>query len=275
MVITTSGDRGVRASGPGDVGKALWTREIEEALHRGDIDLAVHSLKDLPGDLPPGLVIGGVLPREDPRDVLIHAGGALGIHDLPDGARIGTGSTRRSAFLLSRRPDLEVLPLKGNVPTRIARLDAGDFDGIVLAAAGLRRLGIARRDARTLEPDEMCPALGQGIVAVEVRESDAGQTWTSHLSHEETVVAMTAERALLRTLGVGCGAPVGGLATVRDGRIAVRGVILSPDGRETVEERREGTVDRAEALGIEVASALLDGAGRAILERSRSVVERT
>lgn len=266
--ITTTGDRREVPRDPADIGKALWTREIEVALSSGEVDLAVHSLKDLPAELPTGLTIGATLPREDPSDVLVSRGEPRPVSGLPSGARVGTGSIRRAASLRRARPDVEVVELKGNVPTRLRRLEEGAFDAIVLASAGLNRLGLRPPGAFRLD-DVMPPALCQGIVAVEIRQEDLREHWVRALAHEETMTVMRAERALLRELGVGCGAPVGGLATVRDGVLRVFGEVLSPDGREFVRESVEGPAGDAEALGSRVGRMLVEGAAAGLLKSLR------
>ncbi len=265
MTITTTGDRREIPRDPRDIGKALWTREIEEALRDGEIDLAVHSLKDLPAKLPEGLEIGAVRPREDPRDVLVSAGDPVPVDGLARGARVGTGSTRRVAALLRSRPDLEVVPLKGNVPTRLKRLEEGAFDAIVLAAAGLNRLGLKPPGGVPLEPDVMTPALCQGIVAIEVREADLGAPWVAALDHEETATATRAERALLGALGVGCGAPVGGLARLGEGTVEVFGEVLSLDGASHAAERASGPTEEAAALGRAVGRRLVEDSAAELL----------
>ncbi|NNF12208.1 MAG: hydroxymethylbilane synthase [Gemmatimonadetes bacterium] len=270
VTITTRGDRREIPRDPADIGKALWTREIEEALHEGSIDLAVHSLKDLPAELPEGLVVGAVLPREDPGDVLVSRGAPLSLVELPEGARVGTGSIRRAAALAKARPDLRVVELKGNVPTRLRRLDEGDFDAIVLAAAGLNRLGRNPTGLCAIDPAIMPPALCQGVVAVEVREGDVGTAWVTALDDPVTMTATRAERALLAELEVGCGAPVGGLAVVEGGGVMVYGEVLSPDGSRWVREVDQGPVAEAAAVGRAVGEALASGAAAPLLESLRS-----
>lgn len=270
VTITTTGDRREIPRDPADVGKALWTREIEEALAEGDVDLAVHSLKDLPAELPTGLIVGAVLPREDAGDVLVSRGEPRSIDDLPEGARVGTGSIRRAASIRKIRPDVRVVELKGNVPTRLRRLEDGDFDVIVLAAAGLNRLGLEPPGLHPVDASVMPPALCQGIVAVEIRQEDAREHWVEALNHPVTMSATRAERALLAELEVGCGAPVGGLATVTDGAMTVYGEVLSPDGRTWVRERDRGPAEDAEAIGHRVGRALVEGEAAPLLRSLRS-----
>lgn len=270
VTITTAGDRREIPREPADIGKALWTREIEEALAQGEIDLAVHSLKDLPAALPRGLMVGAVLPREDPGDVLVSRDEPRAIEELPEGARVGTGSVRRGASLRKARPDVDVVELKGNVPTRLRRLEEGDFDAIVLAAAGLNRLVLSPGGAHPLDPSVMPPALCQGIVAIEVRQEDRTKGWIEALNDAVTMTATRAERALLAELEVGCGAPVGGLARVREGRLEVYGEVLSPDGRRWARKSVRGAEEDAAELGRAVGRALLEGEGAAILDSLRS-----
>jgi len=271
VVITTTGDRRSRKPDPGEIGKALWTLEIEQALATGEIDLAVHSLKDLPADLPEGLILGATPSRQDPRDVLIGREDITDASELPPGSRVGTGSVRRRAALLAANPELQVEELKGNVPTRLQRLEDGDFDAIVLAAAGLRRLGLEREGMLHLDPLVMPPALCQGIVGVEVREADIDSGWVRGLRHAPSWTAALAERAFLGTLQVGCGAPVGGLATVQDGRVRLRGVVMSPDGDRRFEAVEEGPTGEARVVGLRVGAALVDGKASELGEELRAL----
>lgn len=269
VTITTTGDRREVPRDPADIGKALWTREIEVALSSGEVDLAVHSLKDLPAELPVGLTIGAVLPREDPSDVLVSRGTPRTVSELPSGARVGTGSIRRAASLRRARPDVEVVELEGNVPTRLRRLEEGAFDAIVLASAGLNRLGLRPPGAFVLDDGVMPPALCQGIVAIEIRQEDLREHWVDALTDVGTMSVTRAERALLRELGVGCGAPVGGLGTIREGVLHVFGEVLSPDGREWVRESVEGPVADAEELGSRVGRMLVEGVAAPLLKSLR------
>ena len=274
--IRTEGDRVAELPLTRVAGKAFFTGEIEEALSRGEIDLAVHSLKDLATATPPGLVLGAVLAREDPRDVLLVrqdlASAALGsgLDALPAGARVGTCSLRRRALLSRWRPDLELADLRGNVPTRIERLDEGRFEAIVLAAAGVKRLGLEHRIGAFLPPDRVLPAPGQGAIAVQVREADAEvRAWIERLDDPATRAATAAERALLARLEGGCQVPVGALAELAGRRLAIAGIVCSLDGRMAVEGRlaveiAAGAEARAEAedLGRALADDLLGrGAG--------------
>ena len=269
--IRTSGDRLTDAPlGPAG-GKGLFVKEIEEALLAGRVDLAVHSLKDLPADLPAGLALAAFPPREDPRDVLVAR--AVGTLDaLPEGAAVGTGSLRRQAQLLHLRPDLKVVPIRGNVDTRLRKLDAGEVDAVLLAAAGLRRLGLGARITEYLPPDRMIPAIGQGALAIEVRERDlAGALGevVRALDDAETRAAVVAERAFLRALGGDCKTPVAAHATLASGRITLRGIVASWHGRQVARGEVAGAAAEGEHLGTALAGDLLARGGQAILEALR------
>lgn len=262
VIITTEGDRIQDRPLYQIGGKGLFVNAIEDAMLAGAIDLAVHSMKDLPGRLAPGLTIACTPPREDPRDALL-ASQRLPAADrtlatLPAGARVGTTSLRRAALVRRQNPDLEILPLRGNVPTRLGRLAAGDFDAILLAAAGLRRLGRLPADAECLDPDQFCPAAGQGILALECREDDARvRALLAPLGDAEAAIAAAAERSFLARLDGGCQVPMGCHARVDGGRVEVRGVIVDPSGRPYFSQTAGGPIDDAAALGLEVAEALL------------------
>jgi hydroxymethylbilane synthase len=266
-VIKTTGDKitdvGLSRIGAQVGTKGLFTKEIEEALLAGSIDIAVHSLKDMPTELPAGLTLAAIPEREDPRDALV--GRAL--EDLPQGARIGTGSLRRSAQLRARRPDLQIEDIRGNVDTRLRKLDEGRYDAIVLAAAGLRRLGLENRITEVFNPGVMCPAVGQGALAVETR-NDGGPAFqiAQRLEHPETRASITAERAVLASLGGGCQAPVGSYAYVHDATLYVIGLIISPDGSNRIRHAKQGLVADASALGHALAERLLAEGGKDILE---------
>ncbi|MCL4854731.1 MAG: hydroxymethylbilane synthase [Bryobacteraceae bacterium] len=266
-IIRTTGDNITDVSlarlGASTGVKGLFTKEIEEALLDGRIDLAVHSLKDMPVDLPDGLVLAAVPEREDARDVLV--GSTLA--RLPRNAKVGTSSLRRAAQLRACRPDLVIEPLRGNIDTRLRKLDEGQYAGIVLAAAGLKRMGWDGRIAEPLPAEVMCPAVGQGALAIETR-ADEGRARQAcrKLEHAQTRAAVTAERALLRSLGGGCQVPIGGHAVVEGGRVHLRAVVISPDGREIVRRENSGAVVEAEHVGAELGRDILDAGARAILE---------
>jgi hydroxymethylbilane synthase len=261
-IIKTTGDKitDVALSKVGS--KGLFTKEIEEALLEGRADLAVHSLKDLPTDLPSGLVLAGVPEREDPRDAIL--GRRLG--DLSNGARVGTSSLRREAQLRFRRPDLAVEPLRGNLDTRLRKLQEGRYEAIVLAVAGLKRLGWEERIAEVLSPGVMCPAIGQGALALETRETGLARDACAKFDHPETRAAVTGERAVLAALGGGCQVPIGANATVHNGCLRLRAVVAAPDGSQLVSAETEGTAANAAEIGRDLARELLDRGARRILD---------
>lgn len=273
--IETGGDRVVDRALSTLPGKAFFTKEIERALLDRQVDLAVHSLKDLATETPPGLTLPAVLARSDPRDVLVSRTGA-DLDDLPPGARVGTSSLRRRALVARRRPDLELADLRGNVPTRLDKLDSGRFDAIVLAAAGLERLGLESRVSAHLDPLDHPPAVGQGAIAVQARDDDdATLEWLRRLDHAPTRHAVTAERSLLRRLEGGCQIPLGALATLDGDRLELRAMVCSLDGRQSVEGRRTGRPEHADQLGRELAEELLDRGAESILEHIRGRSEET
>ncbi len=261
-IIKTTGDKITDVPLAQVGGKGLFTKEIEEALLDGRADLAVHSLKDLPTELPAGLVLAAVPEREDPRDAVI----GKRLAELPDGARVGTSSLRRSAQLRKLRPGLAIESVRGNLDTRLRKLDEGRYDAILLAAAGLKRLGWAERIAEILPPETMCPAVGQGALAIETRRSGAGFDACSVLDHAATHAAVTAERGLLASLGGGCQVPIGAHATVSGDTIRLLGVVASPDGSQIIRAESTGTLDGAEALGRKMGETLLGMGARQILE---------
>jgi hydroxymethylbilane synthase len=261
-IVKTTGDK-ITDVPLAQVGtKGLFTKEIEEALLDGRADLAVHSLKDLPAELPAGLVLAAVPEREDPRDAV--AGKRLA--DLAAGAKVGTSSLRRAAQLRALRPDLVVESIRGNLDTRIRKRDEGLYDAIVVAAAGLKRLGWADRIAEILPVDAMCSAVGQGALAIETRETGPGFDAVLLLNHAATRAAVTAERGVLAALGGGCQVPIGAYATVDGGHLRISAVVASPDGREIVRAAAEGDAAGAERIGTDLGAALLERGARRILE---------
>lgn len=260
-IIKTTGDKITDVPLAQVGGKGLFTKEIEEALLDGRIDLAVHSLKDLPAVLPDGLAIAAIPERELPFDALV----GLPLADLKPGARVGTSSLRRAAQLKRLRPDLVIENIRGNLDTRLRKLDEGLYDAIVLAAAGLRRLGWGDRIAEVLTPEFMCPAVGQGALAIETRSASEAYEICGKLDHEPTRIAVTAERAVLAALGGGCQVPIGAHAEVRDGRVRMRALIAHPDGSDVVVLVDEASVEKAEELGQGMALRLLEGGGREFL----------
>ena len=265
----TTGDRLSRLDAA-MTGKDLFTREIDEALLDGRIDVAVHSLKDLPSRLPAGLALAAVPVREDPSDVLI-SGDADSFAGLPAGSRIGTSSPRRRAQVLSARPDLEVTDARGNVDTRIRRLREGRWDALVLARAGLARLERLSDVTEVLPASWMLPAIGQGALAVMTREDDKPvRDLVGEVDHLASHREVLAERALLELLEAGCRAPVAGLARTEGGRLRLAAAVFAPDGSRTLKEERDGSAENAVELGFEVARRLLDRGAAELLALSRS-----
>ncbi len=250
----------------------LFTRDLDEALSAGRIDMAVHSLKDVPSVLAPGLSIGAMPPREDPRDVLVMPPGAprpASVMDLPRAARVGTDSVRRAAQLLHQRPDLRISSIRGNVDTRLRKLDNGEYDIVVLAAAGLHRLGLAQRITLVLTIEECLPAPGQGVLAVTMRTDDVRlPALLAPLHDAPTAAAAMAERALLRHLGGGCQAPIGALATFEGNDyslLRLRGMVASRDGHVLLHGEAQGPADATEDLAKQVATILIDQGARDVL----------
>lgn len=263
--IKTTGDKILDVPLAKVGGKGLFVKEIEDALLRNEIDIAVHSMKDVPAVLPEGLCIGAIPEREDPRDALLSRDGSGFLH-LKPGARIGTSSLRRISQLLNQRPDITVHSLRGNLDTRIKKLEAGEFDAIVLAAAGIRRLGWADRITEYLPETISLPAIGQGALCIECREADSRtREIISPLDHRETNICVRAERAFLKRLDGGCQVPIGAYATMSGDRISIEGFIASVDGRRMVREKRSGTTDNPEETGTALAENLLMQGGEEIL----------
>jgi hydroxymethylbilane synthase len=262
--IRTSGDR-IQGRSLAEIGgKGLFVKEIEEALLAGTIDLAVHSMKDLPAALAAGLGIAAVPPREDARDVLIaHVTG--GLSKLPSGARVGTSSLRRRAFLRHARPDVEVVALRGNVDTRIAKWRGGEVEALLLAAAGLRRLGLIVPQARVVPPEEMVPAIGQGALAIEARLDDRWWPIAAALGDGDATDEIAAERAFLLALGGDCTTPIAAHATAIGTRLRLEAAIADPEGRQILRGTRSAERSEAEALGTRLAEDLLARGGREIL----------
>ncbi len=263
-VIHTSGDRDRERSLVAIGGKGVFVKEIEEALLAGSIDLAVHSLKDLPTAQPAGLTIACIPEREDPRDLLIDRQGS-GLAGLRRGAVLGTGSPRRACQIHAHRPDLVIRDLRGNVDTRLRKLESGDYDAIVLALAGVRRIG-ARVRGTPLSFDEMLPAVGQGALAIEARETETElRAILAPLHHEDTGRAVLAERAFLRRLGGGCQAPVGAVGVIDSGRLVLRGLVGDPASGRLLEDQAEGPAGEPETIGAALADRLLARGADAIV----------
>jgi hydroxymethylbilane synthase len=266
--MRTEGDRLAEARLAAVGGKGLFVREIEEAVLRGDADVAVHSLKDLPAELPRGLRLAAFPERADARDVLVSRRPQR-FAELSEGAVLGTSSPRRRALALALRADLRVEPIRGNVDTRLRKLESGDYDAILLAAAGLARLALTPRHVEALGPDVFVPAVGQGVLAVEARDDDARTLGLLRaLDHEPTRVAAGAERAFLSRLGASCVTPMAAHARLSGGRLLIDAVVASEDGRTLLRESADDAPARGEALGTRVAEALLArGAGAVVALR--------
>lgn len=259
-IIKTTGDQ-ITNLPLGSIGvKGLFVSEIEQALLNGDVELAVHSMKDLPGDMPDGLKLGAVPKREDPRDVLVGRT-APSIALLKEGAVVGTSSQRRKAQLLAVRPDIEIVDLRGNLDTRLRKLDEGQYDAICMAAAGLHRLGLRDRITEYISVEVMIPAVGQGALALQTRV-DSGEIGDAlrTLDDENTRIAISAERAVLAALGGGCSIPLGVLATAEAGMLSIVGVLCQPDGKTSIRECMVGT-ESPEQLGRELALKLWNQGG--------------
>ena len=272
IVIKTSGDRLQQSSVPQMGLKGIFIKELEEALFDARIDLAVHSMKDVPTDVPAGLAFPAIAKREDVRDCLLSRDGAH-LSQLPRGARVGTSSLRRRAQLLRVRPDLSVLEVRGNVDSRIHKMGQGEFDAIVLAKAGLDRLGLSQQIAEILSCDLSLPAVGQGALGIESRAADTEVvSLVGALDHAETRAAITAERALLAELEGGCQLPLGAWGRSENGQLVVDARVLSADGRECISDRATGLAEEAEKIGRELGRKMLAaGADRLLKLAGRNV----
>ncbi|HEY3505099.1 MAG TPA: hydroxymethylbilane synthase [Actinocatenispora sp.] len=265
--VVTTGDR---SSAPVQrLGVGVFVSALREALAAGEIDVAVHSYKDLPTAPADGLTIAAIPPRADARDVLVSAGG-LPLAQLPAGARVGTGALRRIAQLNALGADLTCVPIRGNVDTRLGKVRSGELDAVVLAAAGLQRLGRIAEATEFLDPDLVLPAPAQGALAVECRTTDADlRSALAALDDSSTRAAVLAERAMLATLEAGCSAPVGGYATVADGAVFLRGAVATVDGSTSIRRSGTGTLADAESVGRRLAAELLDAGADSLLESAR------
>ena len=266
-VITTQGDRVLDKPLPNIGGKGVFTAELEAALRSGQIDYAVHSLKDLPTESPNGLTIGAIPLRADPADVLVSRE-SFSLKNLPMGAAVGTSSRRRAAQLLHLRPDLRLLDIRGNVDTRIRKaLDgAGDYDAILLAYAGLERLGKLDAVTERLSFEEMMPAPGQGALAIQCRDEAESVNLLATIQHEATTACVNAERAFLAGLGGGCSLPIAAYAEIKEDGLLLRGRVNSPDGRQQIDVRGEGSISAALEIGDQLAQDALDKGAAALLE---------
>jgi hydroxymethylbilane synthase len=265
--LSTEGDRLLDAPLARAGGKGLFLKELQQALLEGRADLAVHSAKDVPAALPAGLHLAAFCERADPRDAFV-SGRYPGLAALPAGARVGTSSLRRQCQLRAAHPRLEIVTLRGNVNTRLKRLDAGDFDAVILAAAGLQRLGLGERIRALLEPHELLPAVGQGALALECRTDDhTVNALLAPLDHAPTALCLRAERALNAALGGGCQVPIAAYAEIAGERLRLRALVGAPDGTRLLRDATEGAAVEAEALGATLARALLARGAGAILDQ--------
>jgi len=270
LPMSTQGDRIQDRSLAAIGGKGLFIKELEVALAERRADIAVHSMKDVPAEMPHGFVIAALLTRADPRDALLCRRGSA-LNDLPAGAKLGTSSLRRRAQILAARPDLSIEPLRGNVDTRLSRLENGALDAIVLACAGLVRLGLESRITTRLAPATMLPAVGQGAIGIECRSEDTRtRALVAALDDAATHTALAAERAFARTLGGSCQSPIAALARIEENRLTLEGLVAEPDGSRLLRESIAGDCARAETLGEELARRLLESGARELLERLRS-----
>ncbi|VAW75642.1 Porphobilinogen deaminase [hydrothermal vent metagenome] len=266
VTMTTQGDKILDTPLAKVGGKGLFVKELETGILEGRADLAVHSMKDVPVEFPDGLGLAAVLPREDPRDALI-SNEYSSIETLPEGARLGTSSLRRQCQIRRIRPDLEVIDLRGNVNTRLAKLDNGDYDAILLAAAGIRRMGWEARISELLAPEQFIPAIGQGAIGIEIRVDDLRvRALIEELNDGQTAIRIRAERALNEALQGGCQVPIAGYSEVSHGVIVLRGLVGRPDGTEMVQGVISGRPEDGEELGQVLAEDLLSRGARQILD---------
>ncbi len=268
--LSTRGDEVLDRSLQKIGGKGLFIKELEVAMQAGEADIAVHSMKDVPVEIPGGFCIAAVLERASPADALVSASGGE-LSDLPDGACIGSSSLRRQAQLRALRPDVTVSPLRGNVTTRLGKLDSGEYQAIVLASAGLHRLGLDSRISQEFEPQQMLPAAAQGVIGIECVEARSDlRELLSALEHAETTMTTLAERAVALRLGANCQSPVASLATITDGILTIDALVASTDGRRILRERLAGAGTDAELIGMQVAERLLEQGAGDILREAQS-----
>lgn len=268
--LSTRGDEILDKSLQKIGGKGLFIKELELAMQAGNADIAVHSMKDVPADMPPGFCIAAVLKRANPADALASTDG-IGLAELPDGAIIGSSSLRRQAQLLALRPDVTVKALRGNVTTRLAKLDSGDYQAIVLASAGLQRLGLESRISQEFGPQDMLPAAAQGVIGIECVDSRADlRKLLAQLEHADTNMTTIAERAVALTLGANCQSPVAAFATIDDDELKIDALVASTDGREVIREQWSGSVNDATKIGTAVAEKLLQRGASDLLGETKS-----
>ncbi len=265
-VIKTSGDIMQDVSLMQIGGQGVFVKEIEEALLSGSIDLAVHSMKDVPGDIPERLTFAAVLQREDVRDVLVSRGNVK-LEFLPRGARIGTGSLRRGAQIQSILPDVTIMPLRGNIDTRLKKIETENLTGVILAAAGMKRLGYAQVISQFLPIELMLPAVGQGALGLQIRETDTDLFKVlAKLNHVPTATEVAAERSYLRALGGGCRLPIAAYGLIEGGRLTLEGLVAAPNGASVVRDKVWGELNDAEAMGKRLADMIMEKGGKKLLD---------
>jgi hydroxymethylbilane synthase len=264
--MTTQGDKILDTPLAKIGGKGLFIKELEQGLLSGDADIAVHSMKDVPVELPEGLHLAVIMQREDPRDAFV-SNNYKSLDELPQGARVGTSSLRRQSQLAEKRPDLKIKSLRGNVNTRLRKLDDGEYDAIILAAAGLIRLGFEARITALIGPEQSLPAIGQGAVGIECRiDDEQTNALIVPLHHDDTAVCVQAERAMNQRLNGGCQVPIAGYAMLESGNLWLRGLVGEPDGSDIIRGEVEGNTDEAEAMGVGLAERLLEWGADEILK---------
>ncbi|HNY49738.1 MAG TPA: hydroxymethylbilane synthase [Smithella sp.] len=268
-VIKTSGDIMQDVSLLTIGGQGVFVKELEEALLSDKIDLAVHSMKDVPGDIPEGLTFAAILPREDVRDVLVSRNN-IKMEFLPKGAKVGTGSQRRGAQIKAVMPDVNIVPLRGNLDTRLKKIETENLTGVILAAAGMKRMGLAERITQFLPVETMLPAVGQGALGVQIRKDDAELAKAcAELNDVTTAAEVTAERAFLRALGGGCRLPIAALGKLDGQMLTLEGMLAAPNGTTMIREKMSGTIKDAEAMGKKLAEIILDKGGRRLMDLMR------
>lgn len=264
-VIKTSGDIMQDVSLLKIGGQGAFVKEIEDVLLSGGIDLAVHSMKDVPGEIPDGLIFAAILPREDVRDILVSRGNVK-IELMPMGAKIGTGSLRRGAQLQAMMPDVTIVPLRGNVDTRLKKIETEDLNGVILAAAGMKRLGYGTKIAQYLPVELMLPAVGQGAIGLQIRETDSALAGIlAKINHAPTAEEIAAERAYLRALGGGCRLPIAAYCKYEGAQLSLDGLVAAPDGAVVIRDRVQGALEEAEELGARLAALIMERGGKKLL----------
>jgi hydroxymethylbilane synthase len=266
VVIKTSGDIMQDISLLQIGGKGVFVKEIEDALLAGTIDLAVHSIKDMPTEIPAGLEVAAILQREDARDILVSRGNRK-IEQMRKGARIGTSSQRRASQLLATMPDLSIISLRGNLDTRLKKIETDNLDGVILAAAGMKRTGMAERITQYLPIEMMLPAVGQGALGLEIRAADIKlKNFLGEINHQATFLEVTAERSFLRALGGGCQLPIAALGKLEGDKLTLEGLVAAPQGTSIIREKMQSSASAAEELGKKLAEIILERGGKKLLE---------